>query len=934
MEKSENYYVRQEYMQNLTIPTFTKIKNVLGEDLGNAVIAECPEVLKNELGIEPKLHGAGDTLWTSPSDLLEGLVVLKPPFTNRYIKALTHEGIMSIGMEIENKFRNEMEQKCKRSLSDQEEMLVFIAEQERIKAVRDALAERMQYYEEKFESFENDFEKRLQEELELLTTRLLEDYERLLQVEKEQMEHKWQENLVLEVEETTKNLTMRFLEELETQELELTRKYGLELKKLDAKHENTLELEQEICKETLKQLKHNLECKNISNLIYILCMERRKCEQIRLDTEQQHDGVVATLSKEVELSAAALQQLEDSLKVAQEKIVVRERCLEEILKQFQKFVYFALKAAPKQGEFLLNIEKLLLYELAETVSNLNKKSIGIPIVLPTRLPPEEEQLTPQGLSLPEDHNCLNEFDPPEEPSEELFSVIFNDKLYVREDFRNMISQGIEIRPSNDLWNKDVEELIGRLKKMVEEKPNRQSVPHQLPVLGPAGIITSNMAPGTTYTGSLKVKTEQKHSSTYADVEFDLPVSQVSSRPDRDSRRSSVYFVESKESIHPQKGENDEEFQQMQSTQKLLTELILENKPGNANNVADIVEMHRNNSILLCAKDSLDHHRMSIKAGSIRDDIDLEVLHKIKQKIIDAQEETLNNVDENLPNNKHRDNSGSSRILEKIRKINEEAEDGRKDVVEKKKSIEEVFSKILVEEGILTEEEIMKKKEIMRVKDMKLSQAATTTPRERRYSGLSMAQDSLEIIKSKTAIKGEEVKETFIKAIDDTFLTMPFENNHPSPAASNASKRERISIVEEPIEIGNYDPMPVVKPTQHTPTLSIGDPDVIFNPLPKVYRTASIVVNQDRTWRVYEHEYKSAPGADKFSEEYKRDKYKMERKLQKRDNFLKKENVENVAGSEESIKMSTTAFTVDRVHSLLGMLKEDSSLMRIFTGGVR
>lgn len=41
-------------------------------------------------------------------------------------------------------------------------------------------------------------------------------------------------------------------------------------------------------------------------------------------------------------------------------------------------------------------------------------------------------------------------------------------MYVREDFRNMLSQGISIAPDNLLWSKDVSKLLKLMKQSVED----------------------------------------------------------------------------------------------------------------------------------------------------------------------------------------------------------------------------------------------------------------------------------------------------------------------------------------------------------------------------------------------------------------------------------------------------------------------------------
>lgn len=81
-------------MAKLDVPTISEITEVLGEPLSEIFFDQCPEPLKPLVGLSPPLEGAGDDLWISPSDILIGKVCLKPPLTNKHMKALTHQGIL------------------------------------------------------------------------------------------------------------------------------------------------------------------------------------------------------------------------------------------------------------------------------------------------------------------------------------------------------------------------------------------------------------------------------------------------------------------------------------------------------------------------------------------------------------------------------------------------------------------------------------------------------------------------------------------------------------------------------------------------------------------------------------------------------------------------------------------------------------------------
>lgn len=94
MRKSDAYFRRKELMEKLEVPMMSEITDQLEDALANVFFKECPDALKPEVGIEPKLVGPVGDLWISPSDLLIGKVVLKPPLTNRYVRALTHQGLL------------------------------------------------------------------------------------------------------------------------------------------------------------------------------------------------------------------------------------------------------------------------------------------------------------------------------------------------------------------------------------------------------------------------------------------------------------------------------------------------------------------------------------------------------------------------------------------------------------------------------------------------------------------------------------------------------------------------------------------------------------------------------------------------------------------------------------------------------------------------
>lgn len=81
-------------MKSLKIPKLSDAKVTLGDSLAKIVFDQCDESLKEDFGLKPPLKGAFKELWISPSDLLNGKIALTPPYTRKYVQALTHQGIL------------------------------------------------------------------------------------------------------------------------------------------------------------------------------------------------------------------------------------------------------------------------------------------------------------------------------------------------------------------------------------------------------------------------------------------------------------------------------------------------------------------------------------------------------------------------------------------------------------------------------------------------------------------------------------------------------------------------------------------------------------------------------------------------------------------------------------------------------------------------
>lgn len=226
----------------------------------------------------------------------------------------------------------------------------------------------------------------------------------------------------------------------------------------------------------MEQLRHCLECKNLANLMYVLCMERRKCGIERSVLEYKHKVSVDELNKTIQNQEEEIERLTEETEQKDKQLEIREKCLLEILKQFQKFINYALRATPTQAEFLLNVRKMMLFEITQAIVQQEKHLVPhlARQILPWKSDSEStwsavEQETAE-LTLPDYHECLDEMINPAAESDFLASFYYRDKLYVNRDLELMAAKGVEISETNVLWNKDVENLMKILKAKVKDVP--------------------------------------------------------------------------------------------------------------------------------------------------------------------------------------------------------------------------------------------------------------------------------------------------------------------------------------------------------------------------------------------------------------------------------------------------------------------------------
>lgn len=473
MNLTRNEYLikRMLLLRNLEPPTISDAKENFGDLLSDIIFCQCEPEFKTDLGLEPHLKGIGEELWTSPSDLLIGKVCLKPPLTSKHIRALTHRGILDIGQRIERLFWNQIELEKSKELEEQDRTLRLLCETEKKEAVKDAQKKMRYHFQNERMDLINEMDVIHNEEIKQLQLKFLRDLKEELKEQEKELEKYYAQKVEEEVSKTSEVITLQSNGELEELESNMKKIYSVQLQKSYIQAKFNLEQEKAISKENIKKLRHELECKNMANMMYIICMERRKCLAERDQIESKLTETIKDLGGILKKKDQKLKELQEQQNKLKYELELREKCVNAIVKEFQKFIYFSLKSYPKQAEYLLSAEKLMAHELSKAFTQVEeeksaqKESDHDRNYLWNKWPGTPTDSKESDLFVEDHHKCLSESERSDsELSTEalLAGFYFNDQLFVREDFRNMLSQNMKIDETDLLWTKHIQDIQDKL----------------------------------------------------------------------------------------------------------------------------------------------------------------------------------------------------------------------------------------------------------------------------------------------------------------------------------------------------------------------------------------------------------------------------------------------------------------------------------------
>ncbi|CAF4954679.1 unnamed protein product [Pieris macdunnoughi] len=303
--------------------------------------------------------------WISPSDLLIGIIELKPPFTSKINRGKTHEGILQIANSVLERERARFLKSLSKLVQENDSSWQHILKHEKetvVKRVRliydniykqksKVMAEEISNF---YEGTLQDLEAHLRTEIQTvlssthanIISRLNNDIKQKLKIEKKKLEDVLRRRLLSEVKKINTYYKYLFRNEVFRNETIICQ----------ALHERN---------NAIQAFLRQAEAEKFTSSMYVMSLERKKCIIKNLLLKNHHEAEImekiAKLKENQEIIDSFKEKEIPFFNINQEW----EEKITKVLQLFLKFVGFSLKLLPEQSTFLLDLEKMVVLQLNE-----------------------------------------------------------------------------------------------------------------------------------------------------------------------------------------------------------------------------------------------------------------------------------------------------------------------------------------------------------------------------------------------------------------------------------------------------------------------------------------------------------------------------------------------------------------------------------------
>ncbi|CAH2089760.1 unnamed protein product [Euphydryas editha] len=373
---SENYYLRKYYLENEKVPTQSIMKDKMSPMLANVYFKLMTPKLKILAGLEPPMKGGGSDWYLPPKDLLDGRAVMKP-LHRKYLSKLGFSGIDYFGEKIVQDHEQQMEEEKQQVLLENDirwkKHIEISCREQWDESSKEQSKENTVKIQQAFQEFTTLYRTSITKIESILSDAAPKQIERLKKEAFDKMSLQYETLL-------KKQATMlydRYTDKLENEKTKLKDEFISAIENLRTEMGNKLHdinLEKHVAVEKLRVL---LQCQNLACQVYVALKEREECKKEMELSKHEHEKKMKVFAAKMKMQDFEIKLAKEKEKKKEEFLLVWQKKVCHVVKKFQEFVKYCLHTLPDHAEFFINMEKLMLLQLSETLENPSVENIFI-----------------------------------------------------------------------------------------------------------------------------------------------------------------------------------------------------------------------------------------------------------------------------------------------------------------------------------------------------------------------------------------------------------------------------------------------------------------------------------------------------------------------------------------------------------------------------
>ena len=281
-------------------PTPTDLKKNISKELVDVYLATCTPIEKVLFGRDKPLKGP-DKLWIDPKDRCGDEKVKFTPLKTDCLQALTHQGILEIGKQFEAKIEERNSNRIARAVKEAEMFADYEANL-KLKYHVDYITKKLnEEWQNKFDAVvkQHEYDKSFimesyedsREIMRQLMTKTIEDKENPAELI---------ENAINDTKEQMKNQCNEAINnELALQTANFNEAMYKTLKNLEINDRNKLDKMQTECLKAMDVQSHLLNCKQVTEVMHVMAMEKQSFKIILSDIEKKHNAEKKELQEQL-----------------------------------------------------------------------------------------------------------------------------------------------------------------------------------------------------------------------------------------------------------------------------------------------------------------------------------------------------------------------------------------------------------------------------------------------------------------------------------------------------------------------------------------------------------------------------------------------------------------------------------------------------------